>query len=237
MNKNTEQKLTSLITVAMRFPDDKACRIYLERIRWNGKLACVHCGSEKKIYRFNNGKLFKCADCKKQFTVKVGTIFEDSQVPLQKWFFAMYLITAHKKGISSLQLSRDIQVTQKTAWFMLHRIRYSIKNKSFLKPLKNVVEVDETYIGGKKHRGKRGRGSENKTAVFGMVERNGDVRSMPVQRVNGKTLKAIIRNNVSKKAVVMSDEWGAYRGLDKEYEAHKVINHGKKEYVRGGTFM
>lgn len=225
---NVNLDIINLASLSQRFPDEKSCRKYLENIRWNGKIKCVHCKRSRKIYKINDGKLYKCADCKKQFTVKIGTIFEDSSVPLQKWFFAIFIITAHKKGISSLQLSKDIGVTQKTTWFMLHRIRYAVKTKSFNTPLENIVEADETYIGGK-HPGKRGRGSENKTPVFGMIERGGEVRATPVKRVDSKTLKKIIKENISPEAIIMTDEWRSYRGLSN----HKVINHGKKEYARG----
>ncbi|HLE31994.1 MAG TPA: IS1595 family transposase, partial [Bacteroidota bacterium] len=191
--KQTANKFTNLLDVANRFPDDKSCREFLEFSRWGTKPVCPHCGSVRKIYRINDGKLFKCADCRKQFTVRVGTIFEDSALPLQKWFMAVYLITAHKKGISSVQLGKDIGVTQKSAWFMLHRIRYAVRTKPS-KPLNGIVEADETYVGGKPRKGtlrnpsesglgnKRGRGT-TKTPVFGMVERGGRVSAQAVTNV------------------------------------------------------
>lgn len=233
MNKK-EESLNSLLDIQKRFPTEQSCRDFLEEMRWHGRIICTHCGHDR-INKYSNGKTYFCVKCRKQFTVKVGTIFEDSALPLQKWFFAMYLMTAHKKGVSSHQLSRDIGVTQKTAWHMEQRIRNAMKSKSFLKPLNNVVEADETYIGGK-HKGKRGRGSENKTAVFGMAERNGEVRSMPVEQVNSQTLKGLIRDNVSKDAMVITDEWMAYNGLDKEFQ-HERINHGRKEYVNGNIHV
>jgi transposase-like protein len=195
---------------------------------------CPHCGSSRKIYKIKGGKILTCADCRKQFTVKVGTIFEDSALPLQKWFMAIYILTAHKKGISSLQLSRDINVTQKTAWFMLHRIRHAIKTKHFYTPLMGTIEVDETYIGGKVRGGKVGRGSENKTAVFGMIQRKGDVRCMPVKKVDAKTLQGIIGDNVGLGSTIMTDEWRSYNGLCLDY-VHRRIGHLKNQYVKGGT--
>jgi transposase-like protein len=171
-----EPNFKGIVDFLKRFPDELSCIEYLIQARWEDKIVCPHCGSFRKIYKIKGGKILTCADCRKQFTVKVGTIFEDSALSLQKWFMAIYILTAHKKGISSLQLSRDINVTQKTAWFMLHRIRYAIKTKHFYTPLLGTVEADETYIGGKVRGGKVGRGSENKTAVFGMIERKGDVR-------------------------------------------------------------
>jgi transposase-like protein len=229
--KHTEPKIQSLLDVEKVFPDEKTCIEYMIQKRWNGKPRCPHCDSEK-VYRYSDNKRFKCPACAKQFTIKIGTIFEDSPLSLQKWFFAIFLLTAHKKGISSCQLARDIHVTQKSAWFMTQRIRELMKTNSFEKKLNGIVEADETYVGGKKHSGKRGRGSENKTPVFGMVARQGDVRTMPVERVNGETLKGLIRKNVDLNAVVMTDEWTAYNNLSNEFK-HEVINHSSKEYVRG----
>lgn len=228
-----EPNFKGIIDFQKRFPDEESCINYLIEARWNGKPVCPHCGSNRKIYKIRKGKILTCADCRKQFTVKVGTIFEDSALSLQKWFMAIYILTAHKKGISSLQLSRDINVTQKTAWFMLHRIRLIAKSKSFNEPLNGIVEADESYIGGK-YSGKRGRGSENKSAVFGMVQRQGEIRAMPVKDVKGKTLKNIINENVQKGSVIMTDEWLAYNGLSKDFTHHR-IGHLKKEYVRGGV--
>jgi transposase-like protein len=234
-NKKLELKLNSLLDIQKIFPDEKSCRDFLIKQRWNGSQTCIKCGSNKKLYRINDGKLLECSVCKKQFSVRVGTIFEDSALPLQKWFFALYLLTAHKKGISSCQLSRDIQVTQKTAWFMLHRIRHAIKTKHFGKPLSGIVEADETYVGGKMHGGKVGRGSENKTAVFGMIERQGEVRAMPVPNTVKRTLQPIIIKNVAKGSTIMTDEYMSYNGLNRREYIHRKISHGKNQYVRGGV--
>lgn len=229
----TETPFNSLLDVAKRFPDEKSCRDYLEQTRWSGKPVCVHCGSTEKIYHLNEGKLLKCAACRKQFTVRIGTIFEDSALPLQKWFMAVYLITAHKKGISSLQLGKDIGVTQKTAWFMLHRIRHAVKTKPFKKPLNGIVEADETYVGGKNRGGKTGRGSETKTPVFGVVERGGRVAAQAIKHADKKTLQGIMKKQVSRDAIIMTDEWKAYHDLEETFDSHEVVNHGRKEYVRG----
>ncbi|MCK9400773.1 MAG: IS1595 family transposase [Bacteroidales bacterium] len=152
MEKQQVNKFKNLIDVNDYFRDEDICRNYLANLRWNGNPICPHCGHDK-AYEYQNGKLYKCAKCRQQFTVKVGTIFEDSKIPLKKWFTTVYLLTSHKKGISSLQLGRDIGVTQKTAWFMLHRIRYAIRTKSFNAPMGGIVEADETLIGGKKETG------------------------------------------------------------------------------------
>lgn len=233
MKKHIE--FNSLLDLTKYFPDERACRLHLENIRWNGKIACVHCGSTRKIYRINDGKLFRCADCGKQFTVRVGTIFEDSALPLQKWFMAIYIFMAHKKGISSVQLGKDIHVTQKTAWFMLHRIRYAVRTSSLEKPLDGIIEVDETFVGGKSHGFGRGYSQPNKTAVFGIKQRNGIVRAEKVERANRRTIRPIIKKSVSPEATIMSDEFQVYNGLGKEFKEHHVVIHSKKEYSRGNV--
>lgn len=149
------QEFKSLYDLQKAFPTEESCIQELAKSRWSEPV-CIHCGSVRKIYTIKGGRLFKCADCRKTFSVRVGTIFEDSALPLQKWFMALWLISSHKKGISSLQLSRDIGVTQKTAWFMLHRIRYAMRTPQFNKPMNGIVEVDETYVGGKTHGQGRG---------------------------------------------------------------------------------
>ena len=226
------QKFKSLLDVVKYFPDETTCRNFLAKARWGNKPVCVKCGSFRKIYSLREGKVFRCADCGKEFTVRVGTIFEDSALPLQKWFMAIYLLTAHKKGISSMQLSRDIEVTQKTAWFMLHRIRWAVKTKSLEKPLKGVFEIDETYIGGKTT-GKGTGYTGHKTPVFGMLQRNGVVRAEKVEKPSGKTLKPIILKTIHSDSVIMSDTYGGYKGLKHAYKGHHTVNHIRKEYVRG----
>ena len=228
----------SIIDLMQTFSNERECLEHLKKMRWNGKPYCPHCGCEK-VYEFSDKKRYKCSECRKKFTPTVGTIFEDSKVSLKKWFVAIYLITAHKKGISSLQLSRDIGVTQKTAWHMLHRLREASKTKAFNRPLKNVVEADETYIGGKeknKHFGKRtentqGRSVKTKTPVLGLVERQGQARVIKADVVNSQSVKSFITKNVVFGTWLMTDEYRAYRGLDLMYK-HNFINHGEKEYVR-----
>ncbi len=231
MIEHTEIK--SFFELQKVFPTEESCIQELARTRWGKKPVCPHCGSSRKIYIISKGKLFKCADCRKPFSVRIGTIFEDSPIPLKKWFMALWLITAHKKGISSMQLSRDLDVTQKTAWFMLHRIRYAMAHGSFHKPLDGIVEADETYIGGK-HSGKRGRGSENKTPVFGMLDRDDEtIMTQPVEKVNKKTLQGLLKENVDKGSTIMTDEWRAYNGLDKHFKGHEKVDHSNEEYARG----
>lgn len=230
-----------LIEFMITFNTEKVCIKHLAQMRWENKPTCVHCG-HTKIYQFSDYIRYKCAKCRKQFTATKGTIFESSKISLQKWFVALYLSTNNKKGISSLQLSKHINVTQKTAWFMLHRIRQGIFDKS-PELLEGIIEVDETYVGGKsknKHynkrkKGQQGRGRTEKTPVFGMIQRNGIVRSMKVKDVKGETLKPLIYQHVESGATIMSDEWFAYRGLSVVYN-HNTCDHGAYQYVNGDCY-
>jgi len=237
--KPSEPPLRSLIDLQRRFPDEQACMDYIEERRWHGKPHCPRCDSEE-VSKFSTGKkagkLWWCAACRRQFTVKIGTIFEDSPLALQKWFMAIWLCTAHKKGIASAQLARDIGVTQKTAWHMLHRIRKMMSNGMLDKKLSCTVEADETYVGGKPRIGdgplKRGRGSEKKVPVFGVVERHGDVVAFPVDHVDKPTLHKAVKDRVAKGSTLNTDEWSGYVGLSMDY-THDVVNHGGREYARG----
>jgi transposase-like protein len=231
------KRFNNILELMQVFSSEDVCREHLKKLRWADGEYCPYCGC-KKIYEFKDGKTYKCADCRKRFSIKVGTIFEDSKIPLQKWFIAIYLITSHKKGISSVQLSKDIGVTQKTAWFMLHRLRHASKTKAFNRPLKNVVEADETYIGGKekyKHnnkkvKGTQGRNTKTKTPVIGVVERQGHVKACKVDNVRGQTVKSYIIDNVVIGSKLMTDEYRAYRGMEYLFE-HRYISHSKGQYV------
>jgi transposase-like protein len=167
---------------------------FVERLRWPDGSICVHCGHTKS-YRLNGAScrpgLRKCAKCRKKFTVRIGTIFEDSHIPLRHWLLAIHQICAGKKGVSAHQIMRSLEVQYKTAWFMMHRVRTAMKDPDF-GMLSGIVEADETYIGPKNVHGKRGRGAGRKKIVFGLVERGGRVRSFPIKRVTAKTLKGII---------------------------------------------
>lgn len=237
------QKFKTLVDLFSYFENEQTCRDYLEFIRWPEGLKCAYkdCGHDK-IFRFSNGKTYKCDKCKKQFSVRVGTIFEDSKISLKKWFAAIYLITSHKKGISSLQLHRDIGVTQKTAWYMNHRVRHSLSWQPEEK-LSGVVEADETFIGGKeinKHKSKKtegtqGRSTETKTPVAGLVERGGNVRAKKVKDTTGNSLRKFVYENVERGSQLHTDEWWGYRGLEKLF-SHSIIKHNEKEYVKGDCY-
>src|SRR5882724_5055428 len=225
-----------------RFTDPIEAATYLESIRWPNGPVCPHCGeSEKRPYplKSETRKLYKCAACRKQYTVTVGTIFEGSHIPLQKWLLAFYLLCSSKKGMSAHQLHRMLGVTYKSAWFMAHRIRYAMEQPPFARPLEGVVEADETYVGGKERNRKRqdkqkktGRGT-NKTPVVALVERGGEVRSFRMANVTGLELKGAIRRNVSRDARIMTDSFKSYRGLGKEFASHEYVSHSDGEYVRG----
>lgn len=236
----------NLLQVAKLASNEKACHALFAEWRWGVdskkkvKHVCPHCGHDEKIYTFKDGVYYKCGKCRKKFTVRVGTVFEGSNIKLGKWLLAIYLATSHKKGISSHQLARDIDVTQKTAWFILHRIRLIIRTKSFNAPLDGIVEVDETYVGGKeknKHaakkvKGTQGRSVKEKAPVLGMIQRGGELRTQHVNDTKKSTLQPIIGENVSAGTTLMSDEWWGYRGLDSAYK-HFIIKHGEGKYVDG----
>jgi len=221
---DTASVFKSVIQMITTLDTDKACREHLERLRWNGEPICPHCGSQRPNHyqlkydgAFNG--LYKCKDCRKRFTVTVGTIFHGSQISLRKWFMSIYIFSSHKKGISSVQLSKDLDITQKSAWFMLSRIRNSFKTDVDFQ-FEGLVQVDETFIGGKnKNRSKdkkvektQGRSVKTKTPVFGMLC-EGLIYTEVVQNTRGGTLKPIIRKKVKVGCTVVSDGWMGYRGL------------------------
>jgi transposase-like protein len=214
----------------------------------DGKPVCRHCGSVnayKMVGATCRPGLCRCRDCQKQFTVTVGTVFEDTHLPLSKWVRAIHLISTSKKGISSLQLMRNLGLgSYQSAWFMSHRIRLAMKRGPQVGLLKGTVEVDETYVGGKPRKtasgeptgkGHVGRGTK-KTPVVALVERNGNVRAHPIQMVDSLFLKTAIRTHVDRSAAIMTDEWPAYRGIGNEFDGgHQVIHHGAGEYARGNV--
>jgi len=240
-SSEVRDKFDSLIEFSDYFKDEQTCIDYFAKKRWGDSPYCPHCGC-KKIYCFSDKRRYKCSECRKQFTAKTGSLFEGTKLSLRKWFMAIYLITSHKKGISSYQLAKDLKVTQKTAWFILHRIRYGM-SKGFGIRLEGDVEVDETYVGGKnknrhwnkKVKNSQGRSIIDKTPVFGMLQRGGNVITKVIPDVRGETLQNIIKQYIKKNSRILSDEYLGYRGLEKLYE-HRIVNHGAKQYVNGDIY-
>lgn len=214
-----------------RFGSEDACIDYLEEKQWHGQPVCPHCGSVT-VYKCQSRRIFKCSDCTKQFSARIGTIFEESRLPLQKWFLAIWLLTSHKKGVSSIQIAKHLGITQKSAWHMLHRIRYAVNSGSFDKQMDGTVEIDETYIGGK-HRGNL-RHNDNKAMVIGIVEKNkgkGRIRAMATKTADATVALPFIRASLKQQAKVQTDESKIYHRVKREWQ-HDTINHAKGEYVR-----
>lgn len=258
----------NLMDLAEQFHSPDKARAYLERVCWPDGPICPHCGVENEAYRLapktktpreieyetkdelrtrcvrkQREGLWKCSGCHKQFTVTVGTIFEDSHIPLNKWLLAIHLVCSSKKGMSAHQLHRMLGVTYKSAWFMAHRIRHAMTQEPLASKLSGVVEADETYIGGKRrrhmpHATKPGERAQDrlspfadKAAVFSVLQRDGRVRSTHLDRVTAHNLKSAIREVCAPDAHVITDDARLYSGLHKE-RRHSSVNHSAKEYVR-----
>lgn len=228
--------------IPMACADEMAAVEFMEKQRWCDHAACPRCG-DTDVYQMmtKDGSArqanfrWNCRGCKKQFTVRIGTVFEDSRIEIRHWCYAFWRASTSKKGVSALEIHRHTGVSYKSALFVLHRIRFAMADSAHA-PLSGDVEVDETYVGGKpryKGQSKRGRGT-NKQAVVALVERGGSVKTKPVANVTGKTLKGIIRANVDSTSRIITDENTSYNGIGEEFDrGHHTVCHSAKEYVRG----
>jgi len=232
--------------------NEEEARQYMESVLWPGGPTCPHCGSTKswgvKSASARSG-VYTCARCDKQFTVTVGTVMHGSHIPLRQWLIAFHLMTSSKKGVSALQLQRNLSLgSYKTAWHLAHRIRLSMNTAPIKAVLSGIVEVDETYVGGKPRKenkggsqnpepkkSKRGRGTD-KVPVLALVERNGSVVSKPIEHVDSKTLKGAIKEICHKDSCIMTDEWASYIGIGNDFNGgHEVVKHNDGEFKRGNA--
>jgi len=220
------------------FPNQESARKYLESKLWPHGVKCPVCGNGERITARKQG-FYRCNPCKEDFTVRTGTIFERSHIPLHKWLYAMYLLVTARKGISSLQLSKEIGITQKSAWFMLHRLREACGDD--FRELKGIIEVDETYIGGKeinKHEIKKlkeGRGAVGKVGVVGLRERGGNTIAKPIKSPDKATLHGAIFDHVKIGSMIHTDDAPVYSGLDGLFYQHRSVNHSAGDYVKDGV--
>ncbi len=228
----------SAFSIFKKFPDNEAARLYLEERRWHGEPVCPHCHQHDRI-TVRGGKrqgYYRCRACCKEFTVRTGTIFERSHVDLHKWIFAMYILVTARKGISSLQLAKEIGVTQKTAWFVLQRLREACGGD--FDKLSGIVEIDEAFVGGKesnKHVRKKlraGRGSVGKQPVLGLRERGGRSVAVPIEGTALRDIRPVVDAMVERGTMLYTDEHPAYRRLPGYGHAH--VNHGAGEFVGAG---
>ena len=222
----------TIIDLNRAFCTEEKCREYLKRLRWPDGIACPRCHTKTVATIRTQGK-FECSKCFYQFSVTAGTIFHDSHLPLEKWFFATYLICESKKGMSANQLKRVLGISYKTAWYLCHRIRAAMTQVS-APPLAGTIEIDETYIGGKQ-RGRPGKALDNKTMVLGAISRNGEVRLKVDRRADMRTLRKFIRKHTvpGKKTIYTDERTGYLRAVGGPDVTHKAVNHSAKEWVRG----
>ncbi|HEY2445181.1 MAG TPA: IS1595 family transposase [Rhizomicrobium sp.] len=234
-----QKEFSSLLELMRALPDEQTAIDHFTAIRWRDGEFCPYCGSTS-LYHFSDKRTHKCADCRQRFSIKVGTIFEDSKLSLRTWMLAVWYVTQHKKIISSVQLAKDLDITQKSAWFVMHRLRHAARTRSFNKPMGGEVEIDETFVGGKarnkrySQRGKSGvTGGTGKAIVVGALQRKGRVVARVVENVRAETLERFVDETVSPSVeLVATDKWVGYKHLGKKYP-HVAVDHADGEYVRG----
>lgn len=248
-----ESNELNLLELAQHFSNEDAAREFIEKLRWPDGPVCPHCGELNNAYRLEpkpskkgtHGRkgLWKCAGCREQFTVTIGTIFEDSHIPLNKWLLAYHLLCASKKGMSAHQLHRMLKVTYRSAWFMAHRIRYTMSQEPLSSKLTGIIEVDETYVGGKRRHpqsnqvkpGKRAQDRigpfADKAPVVSVLQRGGRVQSIHMPKVTAENLRNVVNTMVAEDAHVMTDSSNVLKGAMLKHK-HDTVNHQAKEYVR-----
>lgn len=221
----------NLVKLVQDFHSEDKCHAYLEELRWPDGVKCPRCHSDS-VSTIKERNQYDCNSCRYQFSVTAGTIFHDSHLPLWKWFLAIYMMIESRKGVSANQIKRTIDISYKTAWYLCHRIRNAMTEMT-PKKLDGIVEVDETFIGGKQTN--VGHGSrKNKIMVVGAIQRDGDVRMKVIQRNDRKTLHKFIREHTKPDTeMIITDEWPAYLGIKDHDTDHQTVNHRLKEWVRG----
>jgi transposase-like protein len=246
MNKKREHLTKSEVidAIPLACSNELAAVEFIENQRWGKTPGCVHCGSinvykmvDSKTGERNKRFLWRCKDCGRQYTVRIGTVYEESRIELRHWCYAFWRAATSKKGVAALEIMRHCQISYKSALFLMTRIRFAMAPSADAPKLKGIVEVDETYVGGKPrlpNRGsKRGRGTD-KTPVFAAVERGGRIRRRVIVDVTGKTLKQAIRDEVDFQSRIVTDDFNVYKGIGREFAGgHSSVAHGTWEYVRG----
>lgn len=222
----------NLINLIEQYSDETKCRQYLEALRWEDDIKCPRCGSDKISHIEKRGQ-YDCDKCRYQFSVTAGTIFHDSHLPLWKWFLAVYLMTESKKGMSANQLQRSLGVSYKTAWYLCHRIRKTMEEELGKPKLKGTIEVDETYVGGRYDKRRKRRPYE-KSAVIGLMQRNGVFEARAITCASKKVLVGVVNERINANSTIMTDEKPAYKSLGKNFR-HQSINHSLGQWSKGKT--